>query len=144
MEEILVRYLHFIGIIFLASGLVSTHVLASGELNANQFKRVVFTDAVYGLGALLALIAGVLLLVKVGKPAEFYTKNPVFHAKITLFVIMGVLSIFPTRYFLKNRKFSGDSIQVPKKIIMIIRMELLLLLVIPLIATIMAKGIGLT
>lgn len=144
MEEILVRYMHFIGIIFLASGLISTHVLAMGELTASQFKRVVFTDAVYGIGALLVLIAGILLLVKVGKPAEFYTKNPVFHAKITLFILMGILSIFPTRYFLKNRKFSGASIQIPKKIIMIIRMELLLLLIMPLLASLMAKGVGLS
>ncbi|WP_440903196.1 DUF2214 family protein [Catenovulum sp. SX2] len=143
MDEILVRYMHFIGIIFLASGLVASHILAGWQLNQQQFKSLRIADGVYGLGAVLVLIAGVLLIASVGKPAEFYSKNPVFHVKMTLFVIMGILSIFPTKYFLQNRKFAGDSIQVPKKIIKIIRAELTLLLVIPLLAALMARGVGL-
>lgn len=143
MDEILVRYMHFIGIIFLSSGLVATHILAGWQLNQQQFKSLRIADGVYGLGAVLVLIAGVLLIAKVGKPAEFYSKNPILHIKVTLFVIMGILSIFPTKYFLQNRKFVGDSIQVPKKIIMIIRAELTLLLVMPLLAALMARGVGL-
>ncbi|EWH10895.1 hypothetical protein DS2_06376 [Catenovulum agarivorans DS-2] len=143
MDEILVRYMHFIGIILLSSGLVATHILTGWQLNKQQFKSLRIADAVYGLGAVLVLVAGVLLIVSVGKPAEFYSKNPIFHVKMTLFVVMALLSIYPTIYFIKNRSFVGETIQIPKKIVMIIRAELTLLLIMPLLAALMARGVGL-
>jgi putative membrane protein len=62
---------------------------------------------------------------------------------LTLFVLIGILSIYPTVFFLKNRK--GDPLEevaVPKGIFWALRLELLLLVIIPILAGLMAKGIG--
>ena len=142
MTEVLVRYIHFIGIIGLSSALVSEHLLLSKVMTKAQIKRIAIVDGIYGLSAMVTLIAGLLLWFVVGKPANFYTSNGLFHGKITLFLIMAVLSIFPTVFFMKNRKTDAEEIEIPKKIVMIIRIELVALLIMPLMASMMAKGFG--
>ncbi|MCB0642494.1 MAG: DUF2214 family protein, partial [Phaeodactylibacter sp.] len=68
----------------------------------------------------------------------------IFHTKVTLVVIVSLLSIVSTLFFLKHRKGEDleQTIVLPKRIKMIIRLELLLLLIVPLLATLMAKGVG--
>ncbi|MCU4674666.1 DUF2214 family protein [Catenovulum sp. 2E275] len=144
MLDILVRYAHFIGIIVFSSALVAQHVLLKPEISVAQFKQLKIIDRVYGISALVVLIAGLALLLWVGKPAEFYSKNPVFHIKMTLFVIMAVLSIAPTIFFIKHKITGQESvIKVPKYLIHIVRFESLLLILIPLAAVFMAAGYGL-
>lgn len=143
MDEILVRYCHFIAIIVLAGTLVAQHMLLVGQVNPVQLKKIVRIDRVYGISAVVVLVAGLLLWFKVGKPAEFYSGNWLFHIKVSLFVIMGVLSIFPTIFIIKASRSKEASITVPKSIINLIRAELSCLVLIPLFAVIMAKGHGL-
>jgi putative membrane protein len=99
---------------------------------------------VYGIAALTLLTAGLTLwLGSFGKPAEFYTKNWLFHTKITLFAVIGILSIYPTVFFIKNRKGNPvEKIKIPKSVFWMLRFELLLLFIIPLLAVLMAHGIG--
>jgi len=142
MEEIFVRTLHFLGIIILASALVGEHLLISKEMNLKSFKKLVIVDAIYGIGAIATLVGGVLLWFVVGKPADFYSFNFIFHIKLTVFLTVGLLSIFPTVYFLRNRKSVSESIVIPSYIVKIIRMELCLLVFLPLLATLIARGVG--
>ncbi|WP_340676605.1 DUF2214 family protein [Paraglaciecola sp.] len=143
MLDILVRYTHFLGIIFLSSALFAEHLLLAREMSKQQLKKLVVIDAIFGASALVVLIAGILLWFYVGKPAEFYSKNGLFHLKVTLFVVMALLSIFPTVFILRQRKSQQDVILVPAYIINIVRTELLLLVLIPLLAVFMAQGYGL-
>ena len=143
MAEVLVRYMHFIGIIVLSSALVSQHLLLSSDNSVNKLKRLAIVDALVGLGATIVLAAGLLLLFAVGKPSEFYLKNWVFHLKATLFILIALLSIYPTIFFARNRKKNSLEFAIPKSIIMIVRLELTLLLFIPLCAVFMARGYGL-
>ena len=79
-----------------------------------------------------------------GKPTEFYSQNPIFHLKLSLFVGIGLLSIYPTVFFIKNRKgLPDEKIRLPKSLFWMIRFELILLFLIPILAGMMAKGIGL-
>lgn len=143
MMYVLLKYLHFIGILALFSSIALEHTLLKREMNSAEFARLSTIDLVYGVSAVLVLLAGLVLWLVVSKPSEFYSLNPVFHVKVSLFVLVGLISIYPTVYFLKNRKHSAPMISVPKSIIMAVRMELLLLLVIPLLAVLMAQGYGL-
>ncbi|MEQ9210339.1 MAG: DUF2214 family protein [Pseudomonadales bacterium] len=143
MTEILVRYAHFLGIIVFASLLVAEHILVKGKLSDQDLKRVLIIDAAYGVSALFVLIAGLTLWLWVGKPAEFYNANPVFHAKFGIFILMAIISIYPTCFYLKNRKMTGGFLEVPKAVVNAIRLESLLLVLIPLLAVFMAKGYGL-
>lgn len=142
--EILLKYLHFICIFGIVGALVGEHLLFKTKMTRKELQRMFVLDSIYGLSAVLLLIAGFSLWFLVGKPADFYSKNPIFHLKIGLFVIVGLLSLYPTVFFMKNRKGEGsEEIEVPKRIIMFIRIELLLLFIMPLFASLMAKGIGL-
>lgn len=142
MEELLIRYMHFLGIMILSATLFAEHLLISDEMEIKQFKKFLIIDAIYGASAVIVFVAGLLLWLFVGKPSEFYASNPVFHIKLTLFVTIALLSIVPTVFALRNRKFEGAIIKVPKHVINIIRVELLLLLCIPFLAVLMAKGYG--
>jgi putative membrane protein len=143
MEESFVRSLHFIGIFCLFAALVSEHLLIKSELSKTEMKRLAIIDGIYGGSAITVLIAGLLLWLVVGKPAQFYSLNPVFHIKLTLFVVVASLSIYPTVFFLKHRNTQALITNVPNKIKMLIRIQLLLILIIPFLATAMARGIGL-
>jgi putative membrane protein len=142
--ELLLRYLHFISIFAIAATLVSEHLLLKRELTRKEIGRLARIDAVYGVAALVLLGAGLTLwLGGFGKPAEFYSKNWIFHTKLSLFVCIGLLSIYPTVFFLKNRRGNPEEVvTIPGKIFWMLRLELLLLFIIPLLAGLMAKSVG--
>ncbi len=142
--ELLLRYIHFISIFTIAATLISEHLLLKKELTRKEIGRLARIDGVYGIAALVLLGAGLTLwLGSFGKPAEFYSKNWIFHVKVTLFVCIGLLSIYPTVFFLKNRKGDPQEVaSIPGKIFWMLRLEILLLFIIPLLAGLMAKSIG--
>jgi putative membrane protein len=142
--EIILRYVHFISIFAIVGSLVSEHLLLKNSLSRKELDRLSKIDGVYGLAALVLLGVGMTLwLGGFGKPTEFYSNNPIFHIKLTLFVLIGLLSIYPTVFFLKSRKGDSDEmVAIPKAIFWSLRLELLLLAVIPILAGLMAKGIG--
>ncbi|MDR7132180.1 putative membrane protein [Algoriphagus sp. 4150] len=142
--EILLRYLHFISIFAIVGSLVSEHLLLKPTMMRKEIKRIATIDGVYGMAALTLLAVGLTLwLGEYGKPSGFYTHNFIFHIKITLFATIGILSIYPTVFFIKNGKGDPEeAVSIPKAIVMLLRMELLLLFIIPLLAGLMARGIG--
>jgi putative membrane protein len=142
--EILLRYFHFVCIFGIVGALVSEHLLLKKELTRAELGRLAIIDAVYGISALLLLIVGLTLwLGSFGKPAVYYTKNWVFHTKLTCFLMIGLLSIYPTVFFLKNRKGKPEErVAIPKAVFWMLRLELLLLFIIPLLAGLMAHGVG--
>ncbi len=140
MTDLIVRYIHFIGIMGLTASLVGAHLLISKEVRLEQFRKLVITDMVYGISAVMVLISGLALWLWVGKPADFYSTNWILHLKLTLFVLVFLISLYPTRFFLKNRKSKEDVIVMPKSIIMIIRMELLFVFILPFLGVLLASG----
>ncbi len=142
--ELFLRYLHFISIFTIVGSLVSEHMLLQNQLTRKVIAKIARIDAVYGLAAITLLCAGFTLwLGEYGKPAAFYSKNWIFHTKLTLFVLIGLLSIYPTVFFIRNRKGNPDElITIPKSIFMMIRLELLILFIIPLLAGLMSRGVG--
>ena len=142
--ELALRYLHFISIFGIVGTLVSEHLLLKPVLKRSEILRLSRMDAVYGLAALSLLGAGLTLwLGGIGKPASFYSQNWVFHTKLTCFAMIGLLSIYPTIFFIKKRKGAlTDDVVIPKMIFWCIRVELLLLFIIPLLAGLMSRGVG--
>jgi len=139
MSELIIRYVHFLGVFGVVASLVAEHLLISKETKIEQFKKLVLTDLVYGISAVIALVSGLGLWLWVGKPAEFYSVNWIFHVKLTLFILVFLLSLYPTRFFITHRK-TEETVSIPKSIIMVIRMELLLVFIIPFFAVLMANG----
>ncbi|MBL4819477.1 MAG: DUF2214 family protein [Gammaproteobacteria bacterium] len=143
MAYIIFRYLHFIAIIVLAGSLIIENTAISRTISAEDVRNLAKVDRFYGLSAVLVLLFGLTLWLWVGKPADFYSQNFLFHIKVGLFVILGIFSIYPTVFIFRNRNTSESSIDVPAIVIWLMRLELVLLLLIPVLATLMARGIGL-
>ena len=111
---------------------------------------MIFADIVYGLAGIFLLISGVLRVTKFGQAAEFYTQNPVFWTKIILFGLVGSLSLYPTvTYVMWAIPISkGELPEVSENLVSrlrtIINIELVGFASIPFIATLMARGVGLS
>lgn len=147
MDDLLVRYLHFIGIMLLISALMIQNIFLAKEVATPLFRKLTVVDGLYGFSALIVFVAGCLLWFSVGKPKDFYSSNMIFHIKLILFVSVAILSVIPTAFFLRRRKIAKDDsqsfIHVPRYILVIKRIELVLLLILPLLAVLMARGVGL-
>ena len=111
---------------------------------------MIVADIVYGLAGTLLLISGILRVIKFGQGADFYTQNPVFWTKIILFGIVGSLSLYPTvTYVLWAIPISkGKLPEVSENLVLrlrtIINIELGGFASIPFLATLMARGVGLS
>lgn len=145
MLEITLRYLHFLSILTIAATVLGEYLLLKPVMTRKEIGRLSKIDAFYGLAALVLLGAGLTLWFGgISKPTFYYSKNWIFHLKVGLFAFVGILSIYPTVFFIKQRKGdAAETITIPSKLIWMIRLELILLLIIPLLATLMARGIGL-
>lgn len=145
---ILIPYLHYISIMVLMGSLISEHVVLKPGISAKQIKSLGTIDTIYGISAIVVLATGLLRWFVYGKGSDYYLSNPIFHTKLTLFVIMGILSIIPTVRFMKwNRRLkAGERVEIDdlsaKKMLRYIRIELLLIAIIPLLAVMMARGMG--
>jgi putative membrane protein len=143
--ELLVKYFHFASIFTIISCLAGEFFLLKPTLTRQEVRRIANIDGIYGLASIVLVAAGLTLWFGVGKPAEYYTSNWIFHLKWTLFVVVGILSIIPTIFFMKQRKGDPEEeVAVPSRIKNFVRIELIILFIIPILASIMAKGIGLT
>ncbi len=141
--ELIVRMVHFLGILGLVGALVTQNFMLKSKLPSDQLKRLAMVDSLYGGSALVVLVAGLSLWLFVGKPTAFYSANPVFMLKLTLFVCVALISLYPTFFLLRNRKQQGGELTIPRSIVRIKRLELLAVAVMPILAVFMARGVGL-
>lgn len=140
MTEIIFRYIHFIGIMSVAATLVMQHLIIAPEVTKKELKKIAFLDIIYWISIGLTLIAGLVLLLGVGKDVSFYLSNKDFHIKLTLFLVVILLAIYPTLFLRKNKKSSDELIKMPKVIIMLVRMQLLLVFITPFFGVLIARG----
>jgi putative membrane protein len=116
-------------------------------LNARVVERLAKVDMVYGISAVLVLLTGIARTYWGAKGMGWYWSNPLLHVKVTLFVVIGLLSIKPTIVFLRWRKALRATGALPaeaevrstRRIVMI---QAHLLPVIPLAAVFLARGFG--
>ncbi len=140
-----IRYGHYLAFMVLCASLVAEHLLTARTIDGRQARKLARIDMIYGVSAVLVIITGLLLVFGYGfgKGAEYYLKNGLFHAKLTVFVLIAALSLPATLFFLRHRHAGDqDSISVPRSVIMLQRVQLLLVLVLPLLGLLLARGIG--
>jgi len=144
----LFAFLHHAAAFALVAVVTVELVLMRGEITVGTARTLLRMDSVYGVSALLLLIVGFVRVFYMEKGATYYFHSGPFLAKLTLFIIVGLLSIVPTVKFLRWRK-ALQAGQAPtlddatrRRIRMIIHVELTLLFLIMLCAAMMARGIG--
>jgi putative membrane protein len=114
----------------------------------DQLRKLTVVDGIYGISSVALVATGLLRVFYFGKGDAYYFANWVFILKFSLFIFVGLLSIYPTVLFLKlNKKLKKSteaSIEIPRfaTIKGIVISEILLVLIIPLLAILMAQGVG--
>jgi putative membrane protein len=142
----LFAFLHHLCAFALVSALAIEFTLLRQELTLASARRLVTTDLVLGIAAGLLFVIGLLRVFFFEKGAAYYWHSHAFLTKFSLFVIVGLLSIIPTREFLSWRGAIGAG-QAPvmessrhKRVTMVIHAELAAVVIILLCAAIMARG----
>ena len=143
-ELVIARYAHFIAVFAIVGAIFAEQFLVSKSMTRNEIKRIAKIDAIYIFGVILVLIAGLILWFWVGKPVSFYSRNWIFHTKLTMLIVLGLLSVYPIIFFFKNRKGNDmdTKIRIPVTVIILLRLELCLIIVMPILATLISLGIG--
>ena len=142
---IIVAWIHYIGIMLLIASLLGEHLMLKPELTVAQAKTIQRLDIVYGASATTVLVSGILRMF-LEKGAAYYNHQIAFHILVGIFVIVALLSIYPTVIYQRWRSdvVAGLGQKLAqaqfKKIQMIVRLEMTLLLLAPFFATWMAHG----
>lgn len=143
--EIFLRYLHFVSILTMAGTLTAELVLLRSSLTRRDLGRIAIIDGIYGVSAVVLLAAGLTLwLGSYTKPSSYYSSNWIFITKLSLVAAVGILSIYPTIFFLRQRRGDpNEQVTLPTVLLWSVRAEVVLLAVIPFLAGLMSRGIGL-
>jgi putative membrane protein len=141
MTNALMAFLHHLAAFAVVAAIVVEFVLIRDELNARTVRRLAIADAVLGLSATMLLVVGLLRVFYFEKGAAYYFTNGAFIAKLALFVLIVLASIYPTMKFVGWRKNAPNPAAVPA-IQRILHLELIGVALILLAAALMAKGIG--
>jgi putative membrane protein len=133
----------------LAAVLAAEVAFTAAGITGPRIRTLQRLDRWYGGIAGLLLVVGTLRVIYGGKGADFYTANPVFWAKMAAFAAVAVLSIPPTLKIIhwgRRAKVDADFV-VPDTEAAILRrwlhLELAAFASIPILAVLMARGVGL-
>jgi putative membrane protein len=142
----LFAFLHHLCAFTLVAAVAIEFVLIRSELTLSSARRLQVTDLVLGVAAGALLVIGLLRVFFFEKGASYYFHSHAFLAKFSLFIVIGLLSVIPTREFLSWRA-ALQAGQVPaiaarklKLVTAVIHGELLAIVIILLCAAIMARG----
>ena len=144
--EAILAALHLVAILTFVVFLSSQAALYRMEwMNAAVVERLVRLDVIYGAAALVMIGSGLARLLWGIKGVSWYVSQPLFHIKITIVVVMAILSIWPSimfRRWRRNLQASGalpDELEV-KKVRRLVMIQSHVLPVVAVIAVFWARG----
>jgi putative membrane protein len=145
--EPLLAYLHYVSIIVLGAFLTAELLVCRPGLGPEQVRLLPRLDVVFFAGAILALVTGLLRLFFYAKGVGFYLPNGAFHLKMALYLAIALISVVPTMRFIKWRRALDAGGAPPDAAAVagvrrLIHLELSLFALMPLMAVLMARGIG--
>ena len=149
LKSAFVAYIHYLGIILCFGALLYERIFLKVDLNKKEAVNMIIADVIYGIAGLAILITGILRVKYFGQGGEFYLNNPIFWFKVSVFGIVGLLSLYPTTTYifwaipLSKNELPIISDNVVKRFKFIISTELTCFAMMPFLATLMARGIGL-
>ena len=144
----LFAFLHHVPAFTLVSAFAVEFVLIRHELTLKNARTLLVADLVAGASAGALLVVGLLRVFFFEKGAAYYFHSVPFLAKLALFVLVALLSIYPTREFLSWRQSLKEGRapvvrQVKQRTIRsVLHVELAAVVLLVLNAALMARGIG--
>ncbi|MEB3334309.1 MAG: DUF2214 family protein [Cyanobacteriota bacterium] len=144
-----VAYIHYLSFMVCFAALVLERRLIRPSPERSEAVLMVITDVVYGIAALALLVSGILRVVHFGQGSAFYMENPLFWWKVGLYLSVGSLSLYPTVTYilwaipLRKGELPQVSEALAHRLRWILNVEIAGFALIPLLATLMARGVGL-
>jgi putative membrane protein len=141
-------FLHHVAAFTVFATLLVELVLLKEELSVPRARKLQRVDLAFGIAAGAVLVIGLLRVFYFEKGASYYFHNIPFIAKLSLFAVVGLVSIYPTLQFLSWRgalKEGRAPIVAPatlRRLRMVIHAELAGIVIIILCAALMARGVG--
>lgn len=145
--ESLLAYAHIVAILSVVVFLTSEAALCRTEwLNAAVVRRLARVDVIYVAAAIAVLLTGIARTWWGMKGAGWYWHQPLLHLKLTLFVLIGLISIKPSMSFARWRQQLDATGVLPDEaevrgVRKLIMLEAHLLVLIPLAGTLLARGV---
>ena len=145
-----VAYIHYLSFMLCFGALIFERVSVKINPSKEEAISVVIADVIYGIAGIALLVSGIYRVTKFGQGAEFYTQNPIFWTKITIFALIGSLSLYPTITYilwavpLLKGKLPKVTSNLVSRLKLILNIELAGFALIPFLATLMTRGIGLS
>jgi putative membrane protein len=146
--EAILAYLHLLAILTMVVFVSSEAALCRVEwMNKAVVERLARVDAIYGMAAVLVLLTGLARTWWGVKGTAWYWTNPLLHLKLTLFIIVGITSIFPTLTYMRWRRAVRANGTLPdegevRKTRRLVMVQAHLIALIPLAAVFLARGFG--
>ena len=147
-QDAILQYLHISAILALVVFISSEAALCRPQwMNAQIVERLVTVDRIYGIAAVAVLVTGFVRIYFGTKGAGWYWGNWLLHLKLTLFVVVGLISIAPTLRFIRWRKAlratgalpAEEEVRKARKLVML---QAHIIPLIPLAAAFLARGFG--
>jgi putative membrane protein len=144
----LMAFLHHLAAFTVVGSLAAEAVLFKPPLTVIQARRLQRADLIFGASAGAVLVVGLLRVIYFEKGAGYYFNNDFFLTKFSLFILAGLISIYPTRLFLSWSKAlrQGEAPTIDPAAVrrarMCMMLELTAILGILLCAPFMARGLG--
>ena len=147
MVAAIVSALHLLA---LAIGLPSVYLRGRAlktPLDADGLKRLFAADRMWGIAALLWIATGLLRAFGgLEKGTQFYVTSPLFWVKMTLFVLIILLEIWPMVTFIGWRVVLGRGNQPntsrARELYLVNHIEMALVVLMVFVASFMARGLG--
>lgn len=145
----IVTYLHILAILISVGALALERGLLRPEPGIQRARWLILADGVYGLAALATVLSGILLVLHYGPGMAYYTGNPLFWWKVGGFLAVALLSLGPTVVFLRwiTPLREGIPPQLSRtgadRLSWILNLQLGGIAVLPLLATLVTRGVGL-
>lgn len=147
-QEALLAYAHLLAIFTLIVFLTSEAALCRPEwMSPAIVQRLSRVDAIYGAAAGAVLVTGLLRIYLGAKGSGWYWGNWLLHAKLGMFVVVGLISIVPTLRFRRWKNAlaangalpSAEEVRKVRKLVMV---QAHIIPFIPLAAVFLARGFG--
>jgi putative membrane protein len=141
-------WLHFVFAFILVGAIAAEAFILRLPVDGRVARLLLRVDAFYGASAVLLILAGVSRVLWGAKGWEYYQAQPFFWAKMATFLVIALVSIIPTRTFIRWVKSAAGNpafmVEEPdvKRMRRLVMIEVHLVALLLLFATLMARGIG--
>jgi len=145
-----VAYIHYLSFMICFGSLIFERIAIKIKPNKREAISMVIADVIYGIAGIALLVSGIYRVIKFGQGSEFYTQNPLFWTKMIVFGLVGSLSLYPTITYvlwaipLSKGELPNVTTKLVSRLKMFINIELVGFASIPFLATLMARGVGLS